>query len=160
MMKLTITEIIETMSKNKNKADDPSRTFLLAEIFKSFNRHPNTLYNYKQLSRIIKPAFSEFLRQTKGADATIEDLNGELKKEILFILAELQDKGDVIETELGKFQLKPKHSYLEGIIEITSGGAAYILSENDEEDVYIAPRNVKNIKRFKFAYPGQNRRRF
>ena len=82
------------MSKNKKKADDPSRTFLLAEIFKSFNRHPNTLYNYKQLTRIIKPAFTEFLRQTKGPDASMDDLNGELKTEILFILAELQDKGD------------------------------------------------------------------
>ena len=64
------------MSKNKKKADDPSRTFLLAEIFKSFNRHPNTLYNYKQLTRIIKPAFTEFLRQTKGPDASMDDLNG------------------------------------------------------------------------------------
>ena len=68
------------MSKNKKKADDPSRTFLLAEIFKSFNRHPNTLYNYKQLTRIIKPAFTEFLRQTKGPDASMDDINGELKK--------------------------------------------------------------------------------
>ncbi|MBK6399951.1 MAG: ribonuclease R [Bacteroidetes bacterium] len=74
----------------------------------------------------------------------MDDLNGELKTEILFILAELQDKGDVIETERGKFQLKPKHAYLEGIIDITNGGAAYILSENDEDDVYIAPKNVKN----------------
>ena len=133
------------MSKNKKKEDDPSRSFLLAELFKTFNRHPNTLYNYKQLARMIKPAYSDFLSgQAKGSEETIEDPEGGLRKEILFILAELQDKGDVIETERGKFQLKPKHAYLEGIIDITSGGAAYILSENDEDDVYIAPRNVKN----------------
>ena len=133
------------MSKNKKKEDDPSRSFLLAELFKTFNRHPNTLYNYKQLARMIKPAYSDFLSgQAKGSEETIEDPEGGLRKEILFLLAELQDKGDVIETERGKFQLKPKHAYLEGIIDITSSGAAYILSENDEDDVYIAPRNVKN----------------
>ncbi len=132
------------MSKNKKKEEDPARSFLLAELFKSFNRHPNTLYNYKQLARIIKPAYSEFLRQGKDADFKIDDLNGDLKKEILFILADLQDKGDILEATHGKFQLKPKHAYLEGKIDITSGGAAYILSENDEEDIYIAPRNVKN----------------
>ncbi len=132
------------MSKNKKKEDDPSRSLLLAELFKTFNRHPNTLYNYKQLARIIKPAYSEFLTNSGEQPANTEDLDGGLRKEILFILAELQDKGDVIETEKGKFQLKPKHAYLEGVIDITSGGAAYILSENDEDDVYIAPRNVKN----------------
>lgn len=130
------------MGKNKKKEDDPAKSFLLAELFKNFNRHPNTLYNYKQLTRLIKPAYLEFLSQSKGAP--IEDADSELRKEILFILAELQDKGDVIETERGKFQLKPKHAYLEGTIDITSGGAAYILSENNEDDVFIAPKNVKN----------------
>lgn len=132
------------MSPQKKKGEDPSRSFLLSELFKNFNRHPNTAYNYKQLARLIKPPYIEFLRQSGNPDVHIEDLNGDLKKEILFILAELQDKGDVIETDHGKFQLKPKHAYLEGIIDITSSGAAYILSESNEEDVYIAPRNVKN----------------
>ena len=49
----------------------------------------------------------------------------------------------MIEVERGKFKLKPKHSYLEGIIDITASGAAFLLSENDEDDVFIAPRNVR-----------------
>lgn len=87
----------------------------------------------------------EFLRAQAGPNVYIEDVNVDLKKEITFLLAELLDKGDVIETDRGKFQLKPKHAYIEGIIDITSTGAAYILSENQvDDDVFIAPRNVKN----------------
>ena len=133
------------MSKKNKEEENPIRSFLLSELFKNFNRHPNTPYNYKQLARIVKPTFVDFLRGQSGPDVHLEDLNEGLKKEITFILAELLDKGDVIELEKGKFQLKPKHSYMEGNIDITSTGAAYLLSEDQQEDdIYIAPRNVKN----------------
>ncbi len=129
------------MSK-KNKQDDLLKVFLVGEVYKAFNKHPNKTFNYKQLIRLIKselPVFAE-----ANPDINIDGLSDGLKKEILFILAELLDKGDLLEVEVGKFKLKPKHSYMEGIIDITSGGAAYILSETNEDDIYIAPRNVKN----------------
>ena len=129
------------MSK-KNKQDDLLKVFLVGEVYKAFNKHPNKTFNYKQLIRLIKselPVFGE-----ANPDINIEWLSDGLKKEILFILAELHDKGDLLEVETGAFKLKPKHSYMEGIIDITSGGAAYILSETNEDDIYIAPRNVKN----------------
>ncbi len=133
------------MSKKENQKEDPKRNFLLAELFKIFNQHPNTSYNYKQLNRMVKPAFMEFIHKNVGPDVYIEDVNDELKREIIFLFAELLDKGEIIEIERGKFQLKPKHAHLEGIIDITSKGAAYLLSENpDEDDVYISPRNIKN----------------
>lgn len=129
------------MSK-KNKQDDLLNVFLVGEVYKSFNKHPNKTFNYKQLIRLIKPELPVFTEA--NPEINTEWLDDGLKKEILFILAELQDKGDLLEVETGKFKLKPKHSYMEGIIDITSGGAAYILSESNEDDIYIAPRNVKN----------------
>ena len=133
-----------TMSKKNKHNENPAKTFLLAELFKAFNRHPNRSFNYKQLTSLLKPVISDHAKETLGEEASIEDLGIDLKKDIIFILAELQDKGDIIETDRGKFQLKPKHAYIEGIIDITSGGAAYLLSETNEDDVYIAPKNVKN----------------
>lgn len=132
------------MSRKKKNETDPVRTHLLAELYKTFNNHPNRIFNYKQLLNIIKPGFISFLRQNSGDDVHFEELNEDLKKEIQFLLIELVDKGDLIETDRGKYKLKPKHAYLEGVIDITSSGAAYLLSETDEDDVYIAPRNVKN----------------
>src|SRR5205085_10732880 len=63
---------------------------------------------------------------------------------IIAMIAELHAKGDLIETESGKYKLKPQHAYMEGIIDIKASGVAYLLSENDEDDIEIAPRNVKN----------------
>ena len=129
------------MSKKKIQ-DDLVNIFLVSEVYKTFNRHPNKTFNYKQLLRLIKSELPVFADLNPDIDMTT--LDGNLKKEILFILAELQDKGDLLEVENGKFKLKPKHAYMEGVIDITSGGAAYILSESNEDDIYIAPRNVKN----------------
>ncbi len=126
----------------KNKKGDATHTFLVGEIYKAFNKHPNRSFNYKQLIRLVKESLSAFADTHEGIN--IAELNENLKTEILFIIADLQDKGDVIEVDYGKFKLKPKHAYMEGIIDITAGGAAYILSETDEDDIYIAPRNVKN----------------
>lgn len=131
------------MSKKKKNDSDPVRTHLLAELYKTFNNHPNRTFNHKQLHKLIKPSMLAYLRQTYGEDVHFEQLNEDLKKEILFLLLEMTEKGDLLETERGKYKQKPKHAYLEGIIDITSSGAAYLLSETSEDDVYIAPRNVK-----------------
>lgn len=134
------------MSKKKNIENNanPIPGFLLSEVFKTLNAHPSKTFNHKQLATLIKPAFTEFVQSAVSPDLHIEDITAELKKEILRILTMLLAKGDILEVERGKYKLKPKHAYLEGIIDITSGGAAYLLSENDEDDIFIAPRNVKN----------------
>lgn len=129
------------MSK-KNKQDDLLKSFLVSEVYRAFNKHPSKTYNYKQLLRLINSALPAFT--DANPEVNPEGLEKNLKKDVLFMLAELQDKGDILEVDAGKFKLKPKHAYTEGIIDITSGGAAYILSENNEDDIYIAPKNVRN----------------
>ncbi len=131
------------MSKKK-KQDGAARNYLVGEVYKTLNQHPNKTFNYKQLARALTNDFAAFVNEHPELSLKAENLDGELKTEILFILNEMHDKGEVIEVDYGKFKLKPKHAYMEGNIDITSGGAAYILSETDEDDIYIAPRNVKN----------------
>ncbi len=132
------------IKKDKKKEEGPVKVYLLAEIYKTFNGHPNRLFNYKQILTTIQPGFISFLEQHPESGIGAEDVYDFLKKEITFLMVELVEKGDLIEADRGKYKLKPKHAYLEGIIDITSGGAAYLLSETEEDDVYIAPRNVKN----------------
>lgn len=134
---------LKTMSKKK-KQDGAARNYLVGEVYKTLNQHPNKTFNYKQLARALTNDFAAFVNEHPELSLKAENLDGELKTEILFILNEMHDKGEVIEVDYGKFKLKPKHAYMEGNIDITSGGAAYILSETDEDDIYIAPRNVKN----------------
>ena len=131
------------MSKKK-KPEGATRNYLIGEVYKTLNQHPNKTFNYKQLARALTNEYVVFVNDHPELNLSAEKLDGELKTEILFILNEMHDKGEVLEVEYGKFKLKPKHAYMEGNIDITSGGAAYILSETDEDDIYIAPRNVKN----------------
>lgn len=132
------------MSKKKNKQEDPIGHFILSEIYKLFQKHPNRSFNHKQIARQIRPALSDFVQGFPGAQIEADELQDTSKAIIQRCLAELTAKEELIEVERGKYKLKPKHAYMEGIIDITSGGAAYLLSENDEDDIFIAPRNVRN----------------
>lgn len=99
---------------------------IAAEIMALLNKEPNKTFNYKQLASAI------------GA-------KDEVGKEVINrLLPELVKKGSVIEVERGKYKLKPIHAYLEGTIDIAASGAAYVVNDQLEEDVYIAPKNVKH----------------
>lgn len=132
------------MNKAEKNLADTIRAFIQTEVYKAFQKHPNRNFNHKQLGKQIKPVFFNFLTTVLDGAPEPADINQELKKEIAILLEKLKEKEEVIEVSRGSFKLKPKHSYQEGIIEITSSGAAYLLSENGEDDVFIAPRNVKN----------------
>lgn len=99
---------------------------LSEELLKIFNAHPNKLFNYKQLTKKLE------VKDNGYHDKIIDALNF------------LTDKGELIEAEKGRFKIKPQRAYTEGIIDITSTGAAYLLNEDYEDDIYIAPKNVKN----------------
>ena len=132
------------MSKRKKKEANPFKSFLAGELYKIFNRHPNKTFNHKQLSKLIKPLAIDFIKKQIPNYAFLDEIHDELRDGIIAMLTELHAKGDLIETERGKFKLKPQHAYMEGFIDIKASGVAYLLSENDEDDIEIAPRNVKN----------------
>ena len=132
------------MGKKSKTSDRPVEKFLLGEVFKVFHRHPNKTFNHKQLAKQIKQDYMTYVRDFVNASVESDGISAELKKELLFVLHQLVDKGELLEADRGSYKLKPKHAYMEGIIDISAGGAAYLLSENDEDDIYIAPRNVKN----------------
>src|SRR2546423_2937667 len=132
------------MSKKKSVPEKTAKDFVTGELYKYLNQHPNKTFNHKQLAKLIKPDYIEYLSEQKQAPVADEGIKSILKKEIISLMEELVTKGELIETNRGQYKLKPKHAYMEGIIDITPQGAAYLLSENEEEDIYIAPRNVKN----------------
>lgn len=132
------------MSKRKRKDENPFRSFLSGELYKIFNRHPHKTFNHKQLLKLIKPLAQDFIKKHLPGYAYQDDIHDELREGIIGMLGELHGKGDLIETERGKYKMKPQHAYMEGVIDIKPSGVAYLLSENDEDDIEIAPRNVKH----------------
>lgn len=132
------------MSKKKRIKENPFDELVLTEVFRVFNLNPYKNFNYKQIFKLIRPGLVQKARENLGEDLDLDTLNADLKKSVISVLNGLLAKDELIEVGDGKYKLKPKHAHMEGKIDITSSGAAYLLSENEDDDVYIAPRNVKN----------------
>ncbi len=69
-------------------------------------------------------------------------------KEGLFItnkyLNSLVEKGELEECQYGKYRLKSKMGYITGRVDLTPYGTAYVVSEQLEEDVFIASPNLNH----------------
>ncbi len=91
-----------------------------------FRKNPSKTFNYKQVAHA--------LHLHKKND----------RKIIADSLEALMISGKIIDVDRGKYKLKPVHSFVEGIIDFTSRGAAYLSVDGYDDDIFISPRNVKN----------------
>ncbi|MEO8149952.1 MAG: ribonuclease R [Bacteroidia bacterium] len=118
----------------------PIRQQLAKTILGIFKSHPNKPFNHKQLSKQIKQ-FDEVFSDLIFAN----DINeNELRDEILKACNLLVLEEKIQEYDTGRYRLIPESSFVEGTIEITSTGAAYVVNEDYEKDIYIAPNNTAN----------------
>jgi ribonuclease R len=68
--------------------------------------------------------------------------DAEQKKLISEVLDELLRSGQLTEVERGKYRLKVRGGHIIGTVQMTRSGAAYIITDEVKEDVYINNRNV------------------
>ncbi|MDG1744048.1 MAG: ribonuclease R [Polaribacter sp.] len=109
----------KTFKKKGNIVKDLTRN-----IFKILKENPDTSFNYKQIAAKIK----------------ISDTDG--KSQIIKKLAELAVSKQIKEVGRGKFQLNADRKYSLGILDITSNGNGYFITEDYEEDVFIPNINL------------------
>lgn len=111
------------MTKKKNLAIKNILTQLVQEVF---TKNITQVFNYKQVS----------------AKLSIDD--NDTRQIIHEIIQELTEKGIIEEIEKGKYQLKAKPNHVEGIIDMAQSGSAYLVVEGMDEDIFIAPRKLRN----------------
>ena len=115
------------MSKNKKKGEVTiSKAELRQKLENIFSNHPTQNYNYKQLAMRL---------QIKGMDS---------KRQISEVLRDLRDEGKLEEISTGRFKQKQTGAYITGEVELTAKGSAYIISNEVEEDVFVAFPNLKH----------------
>ena len=85
---------------------------------------PKRIFNYKQLAA-----------QLKVKDPVTRQL-------MSVVLQELVDDGYLLEQSRGKYLLKEKTGYVVGTVEMTQKGYAFVISEELDEDVFIAATNL------------------
>lgn len=85
---------------------------------------PARIFNYKQICNHLK-------------------INDPVSVQLTnIVLQELTDDGYLLQSERGKFQLKEKTGYVIGTIEMTQKGYAFLISDELDEDVFIAGVNL------------------
>jgi len=108
------------MSKKKNKDRN-----VKVKVLKVFKENPSKIFNYKQIASKLE------ITDTQGRNAVIRSL-GELNAQKM-----------INQKKRGSYVLVVRENdYVEGVIEITSSGNAYLILEEEEEDIFIPRKNT------------------
>jgi len=115
------------MVKKKKKGEAMlGKVELKKSLCDLLGRHPSASYNYKQAARSLNVR------------------NSETKRLIFEVLTEMAAAEEIVEISVGRFKSKKVGSYLTGVVELTAKGSAYIISEDSEEDIFVAFNNLKH----------------
>lgn len=104
---------------SKNKHEHKLKAGLADAIVKIFLQNPTQQFNYKQIA------------------GKIDAGNPNARQLVNEILRELTHSGQLSEVQTGKFRLKSKALYVEGVVDMVSSGAAYVVSDHSEDDIYV-----------------------
>jgi ribonuclease R len=116
------------MRHKKNKTLDSGK--LSTAILQIFREKPGRALNYKQIS------------STLGFSKEVE------RQRVQAILSAMQAKGQLESAEKGKYMIVHAQHSVTGIAEITASGSAWVISENQTDDIFIPRRFVRG------AWPG------
>jgi ribonuclease R len=114
------------MSKKKGGASGIKQV-LTQMVLDVFEQNGNTPLNYKQVSAKLN------VRDPEARDIILDILKDETKKSVLK------------EISPGKFQLLELKTFIEGKVDLTNDGSAFIVTDDEaESDIFVAPRKLRN----------------
>ena len=108
--------------KSKDKLTREQATTLIMGVF---GRNPKKILNFKQVSAQL--FFSDKYRRAV-IGRTLDEL--------------VQNK-QLEQVEPGRYRLLSRAGYRTGTLDMTHHGYAYLVTENEEDDVFIARNNLK-----------------
>jgi len=129
---ICIIDLLKNMTKENKKQKTKEENPLLRNITALFIKNPFASYNYKQLSHAMG----------------IKDKAG--RELVKITVEELQTEGLLIEDKRGKYKLNQYHVddrivkslYVTGRVDMKQTGKAYIITEKEGEDIFIASNNT------------------
>jgi ribonuclease R len=110
--------------KNNQKSPSKDNNTLRDGILSYFEHNPDVVLDYKLMCKIL----------------FVEEQG--LKKQVYNILENLAKSGNLKELSRGKFKFSGNSNTLEGILDFTPRGAAYLIVDGQKEDIYINPKNT------------------
>ena len=112
------------MSKNKGSKSAKMKNSLLHIVRKVFDKNPDSVLSHKQVCVLID------IRENA------------LRKLVFDVLQDLAHDGFLQSHAHGVYSLSVKNGLVEGTIELTARGAGFVVTDDEESDVFIAPQNL------------------
>ncbi|KAB2813877.1 ribonuclease R [Phaeocystidibacter luteus] len=116
--------------KNRRARGSSGRAAGLGDIRQKtltlFERNANQSFNYKQIASRLGLVPSQ------------------VRENLEALLKEMANRGDLIEIGRGKYKLKFHANHVEGVVDMTSSGNAYIVNDKTEEDVLVKAGNLNH----------------
>ncbi|MES2588448.1 MAG: ribonuclease R [Bacteroidota bacterium] len=133
------------MSKKKSKKPSKFTKSLTHIVQKIFEKNPEKSFSHKEIC----------------IEISLKD--NELRKQAFSILKDLSREGFLTETSSSSFKLNSSTDFIEGEIQITQKGSAFLLSKDDKADIYISQGNTNqamngDIVRVAITKAGSSRR--
>ena len=110
--------------KKKRKPSHNKISNLTNTILSILKKERNKTFNYKQIAAILN----------------VNDASS--RNQIIKKLAELKAKQEIEEVDRGKFKAIVNTEYHTGRVDMASRGSGYVISDDFEDDVYIASNNM------------------
>ncbi len=126
------------MSKKKNSVDHGA--LLKKVVLDVFREHPYKAYNYKQVMKKLNQ--SPFAEEAEPLLMLFTE--DQLRISLMQLLEGLAASEELEETDRGKYRLWPQSHFVEGRIDVTTNGNAYVMNENFEDDIFIERNNTLN----------------
>jgi len=108
----------------KSKKNNSKNKELINSILEIFSSNPTQQYNYKQISKRLNIK------------------NDSDRYYVLKILEHLVSNEDIEEVSPGKYKLLSHAKYITGKIQLTSSNNAFVISNEIEEEVFVAQKNL------------------
>ena len=112
-------------ARTKKPAGDTKKS-LISRALSTFRQYPGKLLNYKQLSKLM---------------GITDD---ETRKLLNSCLNELSAAGEIEEPTRGKFRMQGKEELVTGTIDLTNNGAAFVVVDGKDEDIYVAASKLRH----------------
>ena len=112
------------MSNKKTRR--PKGSTIKSQIKSVFHHNSEKSYNYKQMSAAI------------GVSKKSE------RRLVEFILFELEEEKYLTMVSVGRFKLLERKARVSGVVDMTNSGAAYIIPDDDGEDIFVSQANLHN----------------
>lgn len=112
------------MARKKKRKSKKGISNLTNTILSILKKERNKSFNYKQIAAIIG----------------VNDASS--RNQIIKTLAKLTANGDIEQVDRGKYKAIVTAEYYTGILDLSSKGNGYVISDDFEDDVFIASNNI------------------